>query len=91
MTRPLIISDCDEVLLYMVAPFRDWLAETQGVEFRMDGSITARPAKRVARRVRTSPRSICAVNRCSPRISIARIPPATPTPASIAGTKRCRG
>ena len=38
MTRPLIISDCDEVLLYMVAPFRDWLAETQGVEFRMEGN-----------------------------------------------------
>jgi hypothetical protein len=38
MTRPLIISDCDEVLLYMVAPFRDWLDETQGVEFRMEGA-----------------------------------------------------
>ena len=37
MSRPLIISDCDEVLLYMVAPFRDWLAETQGVDFRMEG------------------------------------------------------
>lgn len=36
--RPLVITDCDEVLLYMVAPFRDWLAETQGVEFRMVGS-----------------------------------------------------
>ena len=23
MTRPLIISDCDEVLLHMVAPFKD--------------------------------------------------------------------
>ncbi len=38
MSRPLIISDCDEVLLYMVAPFRDWLAEAQGVEFRMVGN-----------------------------------------------------
>ena len=38
MSRPLIISDCDEVLLYMVSPFRDWLAETQGVEFRMEGN-----------------------------------------------------
>ena len=38
MTRPLIISDCDEVLLYMISPFRDWLAETQGVEFRMSGN-----------------------------------------------------
>jgi hypothetical protein len=38
MTRPLLISDCDEVLLYMVAPFRDWLAEKEGVEFRMVGN-----------------------------------------------------
>ena len=38
MSRPLIISDCDEVLLYMVSPFRDWLSETQGVEFRMEGN-----------------------------------------------------
>ena len=38
MSRPLIISDCDEVLLYMVSPFRDWLDETQGVEFRMNGN-----------------------------------------------------
>ncbi|QKG71056.1 HAD family hydrolase [Erythrobacter mangrovi] len=38
MSRPLIISDCDEVLLYMVSPFRDWLAETQGVDFHMVGN-----------------------------------------------------
>lgn len=38
MSRPLIISDCDEVLLYMVAPFRDWLDEEHGVEFRMNGN-----------------------------------------------------
>ena len=42
MSRPLIISDCDEVLLYMVAPFRDWLSETQGVEFRMVGNDFSR-------------------------------------------------
>lgn len=35
MSRPLIVCDCDEVLLHMVAPFRDWLAETQGVRFEM--------------------------------------------------------
>jgi len=37
MTRPLVISDCDEVLLYMVAPFRDWLAEQHGISFDMGG------------------------------------------------------
>lgn len=33
--RPLVITDCDEVLLYMVSHFRDWLAEEQGVTFDM--------------------------------------------------------
>ena len=37
MSRPLIISDCDEVLLYMVAPYRDWLTEQHGIAFDMAG------------------------------------------------------
>lgn len=37
MTRPLIISDCDEVLLHMVAPFKTWLESSQGVSFRLEG------------------------------------------------------
>ncbi|MFM7405071.1 MAG: HAD family hydrolase [Erythrobacter sp.] len=37
MTRPLIISDCDEVLLHMVAPFKSWLEESQGVNFNLEG------------------------------------------------------
>lgn len=36
MSRPLIISDCDEVLLHMVAPFKAWLEESQGVTFNLD-------------------------------------------------------
>lgn len=36
--RPLVVCDCDEVLLHRVAPFRDWLAESQGVTFRMESS-----------------------------------------------------
>lgn len=36
MSRPLIISDCDEVLLHMVAPFKEWLAESQGVTFNLE-------------------------------------------------------
>ena len=35
MSRPLLITDCDEVLLYMIAHFRDWLAEDEGVVFDM--------------------------------------------------------
>lgn len=33
MKRPLIISDCDEVLLHMVAPFRDWLDSERDIHF----------------------------------------------------------
>ena len=39
MNRPLIVSDCDEVLLHMVAHFRDWLGEEHAVDFRMDGDV----------------------------------------------------
>ena len=35
VARPLIISDCDEVLLHMVAPFAGWLAEAHDVHFQM--------------------------------------------------------
>ena len=38
MSKPLIISDCDEVILHMVAPFRDWLDEAHGVDFSMTGN-----------------------------------------------------
>jgi hypothetical protein len=37
MTRPLVITDCDEVLLHMVSHFRDWLDEAHGVDFSMSG------------------------------------------------------
>lgn len=35
--RPLIISDCDEVILHMVSPFKVWLEESQGVSFNLEG------------------------------------------------------
>lgn len=38
MSRPLVISDCDEVLLHMVAHFKDWLEESQGVNFNLVGN-----------------------------------------------------
>ncbi|WP_296679488.1 HAD family hydrolase [Novosphingobium sp.] len=38
MARPLIISDCDEVLLHMVVPFGQWLDETQPVSFKLIGN-----------------------------------------------------
>ncbi len=36
MNRPLLISDCDEVLLHMVAPFRDWLDEAHHLHFDLE-------------------------------------------------------
>lgn len=38
MARPLIISDCDEVLLHMIVPFGAWLEETQPVSFKLIGN-----------------------------------------------------
>ena len=36
MTRPLVVSDCDEVLLHMLAHFRDYVGEQHGVDFRIE-------------------------------------------------------
>jgi hypothetical protein len=36
MSRPLLISDCDEVLLYMLTPFAQWLDEAHDVHFSID-------------------------------------------------------
>lgn len=42
MNRPLVISDCDEVLLYMISHYRDWLGEEHGIQFSMDSHDFAR-------------------------------------------------
>ena len=47
MSRPLLITDCDEVLLHMVAHFRDWLGEAHAIDFafetgRFDEALTDR-------------------------------------------------
>ncbi len=36
MSRPLFISDCDEVLLHMVSHFADWLDEEHDIRFDLD-------------------------------------------------------
>ena len=36
MSRPLLITDCDEVLLHMVSHFADWLGEAHGIHFDLD-------------------------------------------------------
>lgn len=37
MSRPLVITDCDEVLLHMIVPFRDWLDEAHAIDFDLAG------------------------------------------------------
>ena len=36
MSRPLLITDCDEVLLHMVAHFADWLDEEHRIHFDLE-------------------------------------------------------
>jgi len=38
MKRPLVVTDCDEVLLHMVRHFRDWLDEAHDIDFRLEGN-----------------------------------------------------
>ena len=46
MTRPLVITDCDEVLLHMVVPFAQWCDAEHGVLFRMEDTSFANALKR---------------------------------------------
>lgn len=46
MTRPLVITDCDEVLMHMVVPFAQWVDEVHGVLFRMEDASFAGALKR---------------------------------------------
>ncbi|HEU0311354.1 MAG TPA: HAD family hydrolase, partial [Sphingomicrobium sp.] len=36
MSRPLLITDCDEVLLHMVSHFDAWLGEAHGIRFAFE-------------------------------------------------------
>jgi hypothetical protein len=46
MTRPLLICDCDEVLLHMVRHFADWLGEAHDVDFTIGTWELAKNMKR---------------------------------------------
>lgn len=55
MSRPLLITDCDEVLLHMVSHFRDWLDEAHGVDFApftgdFSGALRRKPSGETLRR-----------------------------------------
>lgn len=46
--RPLLILDCDEVILRFAAPFRQWLRDTQGMELRFTSFSLTRDLRRIA-------------------------------------------
>lgn len=46
MTRPLLITDCDEVLMHMVVPFGAWLSDDHDIEFRMEDATFGNALKR---------------------------------------------
>lgn len=48
MKRPLIISDCDEVLLHMIAPFCEWLDEAHGIDIDLKAGGLSRSIRRRA-------------------------------------------
>lgn len=48
MSRPLVITDCDEVLLHMVGPFGEWLSENHGIAFHFIGNDFARAIRYVS-------------------------------------------
>lgn len=49
MNRPLLITDCDEVLLYMVSHFEAWLAEAHDIDFAFEsGSFGGAMTERVS-------------------------------------------
>lgn len=58
MTRPLVITDCDEVLLHMIAPYRDWLAEHQGIAFQMDTHDFSKAMRHIATGEAVAPEEI---------------------------------
>ncbi|RJY09703.1 HAD family hydrolase [Aurantiacibacter aquimixticola] len=38
MSRPLLVTDCDEVLLHMVRPFSEWLDRRHDIAFALEGN-----------------------------------------------------
>lgn len=44
--RPLLITDCDEVLLHMVTHFRDWLGEHHAIDFAIGAGDFQRSMRR---------------------------------------------
>ena len=58
MSRPLLISDCDEVLLHMLVHFAEWLGEAHGFDFRLESSNFAEAIRDRATGVPVGPERI---------------------------------
>jgi hypothetical protein len=70
MSRPLIVSDCDEVLLYMVSHFRDWLGEEHGIDFDMGSSSFAQAMRH---RDSGEPVGSCSISFSTGRCTVRRL------------------
>ncbi|MDE1468564.1 HAD family hydrolase [Aurantiacibacter sp. D1-12] len=46
MSRPLVVTDCDEVLLHMVRHFADWLGREHDIDFALEGNPFAQSMTR---------------------------------------------
>lgn len=46
MKRPLLVTDCDEVLLHMARHFRRWLREERNIDFSLEGRAFADSMRR---------------------------------------------
>src|SRR3546814_19093921 len=46
MNRPLVITDCDEVLMHMVVPFAEWVDAEHGVIFSIEDASCATALQR---------------------------------------------
>ncbi len=46
MARPLLITDCDEVLMHMVVPFGAWLSDDHDIDFALEDATFANALKR---------------------------------------------
>ena len=70
MSRPLLITDCDEVLLHMVAHFDDWLEEDHDIDFAFETGSS--PSALTDRRHRGDRWRRTGSGRCSTTSSAAR-------------------
>lgn len=58
MSRPLLITDCDEVLLHMVRHFGEWLDEAHDIDFRPEGGAFETALTRRESRVKVPPHEV---------------------------------